>query len=533
MRRPITILATCALAFACREPAGPCNASADCLADEVCVQERCRKVCNSGGDCPADQFCVEGACLEQPAPPAADATLPGDAGVDSGADAQSPDSSTEDSSAVDAQMTDRETTDTLVADVLAADTLVADVRQADSHQVDSHMPDTRTADAQRPDTLERDASAADVSLPDTSPADSARPDVVPPDWWNLEWPLRSRLSFNNDAQQEALENFPALVVLTAPAFVYDRASVGGRDLRFIEPGSGQVLAHEVELWDEGATSYVWVKVPRIDPSPSSDFIWLYYGNPSTVDAQDPAAVWSNGYVSVWHLGDNPAAGDGAIKDSAAEQQHGTALGMNHSDLVEALIGEGLDFDGANDVVDIEGSGAAGAPLDIVGGPMTLSSLVRPDGNSEGTIIAKRVEWSAQWQLQAQKYDSAESSLSFLWGPSQAEQNNWRTDVTLVADSWNHVAVTVAADGIPRSLYIDGEALIPVLESSASATSEHYDVDVAIGARWTSSGGTLWHLTGLLDEVRVSSVARTDAWMAAEHLAATGALVSVEAAEQLP
>ncbi|NIM51397.1 MAG: DUF2341 domain-containing protein, partial [Gemmatimonadales bacterium] len=55
-----------------------------------------------------------------------------------------------------------------------------------------------------------------------------------------------------------------------------------------------------EKWDEAGTSWVWVKVPQIDGSSNTDYIWMYYGADAS-DGQNAADVWSQGYVSVWHL----------------------------------------------------------------------------------------------------------------------------------------------------------------------------------------------------------------------------------------
>ena len=50
----------------------------------------------------------------------------------------------------------------------------------------------------------------------------------------------------------------------------------GADLRFVDADDSTLLDHEIESWNPGGTSYVWVRVPTIDGSSSSDFIYLYY-----------------------------------------------------------------------------------------------------------------------------------------------------------------------------------------------------------------------------------------------------------------
>ncbi|MBR4612193.1 MAG: DUF2341 domain-containing protein, partial [Kiritimatiellae bacterium] len=96
-----------------------------------------------------------------------------------------------------------------------------------------------------------------------------------------------------------LTNFPVLVRLS-PAlngFNYSLCQAGGTDLRFADE-DGNLLPCEVDTWNENGESLVWVKVPSLSRSTR---ITAYYGcaNPP---ANTPSAVWSNGFVGVWHLG---------------------------------------------------------------------------------------------------------------------------------------------------------------------------------------------------------------------------------------
>ncbi|MGH7253902.1 MAG: DUF2341 domain-containing protein, partial [Nitrospiraceae bacterium] len=117
------------------------------------------------------------------------------------------------------------------------------------------------------------------------------------------WSRRRKLTFNNAAQAENLVNFPVLVVLNSSRIDYGLTQNQGQDLRFTDSDGVTLLAHEIEKWDEAGTSYVWVKVPQIDASSTTDHIWMYYGNATVADGQDAGPVWSNGYAGVWHLGE--------------------------------------------------------------------------------------------------------------------------------------------------------------------------------------------------------------------------------------
>lgn len=94
-------------------------------------------------------------------------------------------------------------------------------------------------------------------------------------------------------------DFPVLVALDPTNFDYIKAQPDGADLRFTDP-DGTVLPHEIEAWNEGGESFVWVRVPQIEANSDSDFVWMIYGNPDALDRQDPATLWSD-YEAVYHL----------------------------------------------------------------------------------------------------------------------------------------------------------------------------------------------------------------------------------------
>ena len=68
----------------------------------------------------------------------------------------------------------------------------------------------------------------------------------------------------------------------------------GADLLFVDE-NGNVLAHEIEVWDTNGESVVWVKMPTFG---SGRHIYAYYGGEAV--APNAAGVWGD-YVGVWHM----------------------------------------------------------------------------------------------------------------------------------------------------------------------------------------------------------------------------------------
>ena len=163
------------------------------------------------------------------------------------------------------------------------------------------------------------------------------------------------------------------MVLDAGWFDYSQTRSAGEDLLFVDADNTTVLAHEIERWDESGTSYIWVKVPQINAWDGTDHIWMYYGNEDAPDRQRPAAVWTRGYVAVWHL--NETAIDEATSathyDSTNNNNDGT---QNRSQSSGGFIAGGQYFDGNSDYIQVPGAG-----LQLTGTQMTIEAWARPTG----------------------------------------------------------------------------------------------------------------------------------------------------------
>jgi sarcosine oxidase delta subunit len=118
-----------------------------------------------------------------------------------------------------------------------------------------------------------------------------------------------------------LTNFPALVVLSEKpgGFSYDGfLSPQGYDLRFSNATGTAELDYEIESWNPGGLSYVWVRIPEFA---SNTVVRASWGGAS---AEQPAsstngAVWAEPCRGIWHL--TPG-----LKDSTAYANDGDPSG---------------------------------------------------------------------------------------------------------------------------------------------------------------------------------------------------------------
>jgi hypothetical protein len=156
--------------------------------------------------------------------------------------------------------------------------------------------------------------------------------VIPGDTaivYNPSWKYARRLFFNTAASGAQVSgdvyNFPVLVRLSSGNFAFAQAKADGSDIRFTK-NDGTSLPFEIERWDPVTElAEVWVKVDTIRGNDSSQYISMYWGDPSASTESRGAAVFdsSSGFEGVWHL--NETSGSRA-SDASHNRFTGTYKG---------------------------------------------------------------------------------------------------------------------------------------------------------------------------------------------------------------
>ncbi len=144
-------------------------------------------------------------------------------------------------------------------------------------------------------------------------------------WWNNSFLYRMKITFNNREIGENLTDFPMPIIFTnSQSSFWNHVQTSGNDIRFVDADSTTELYYELEKFDHTTDNMVaWVKVPQIDASSTTDFVWIYYGN-SKVDFdgyKSPANVWDASYTAIYHS--NGAAASTLVdsKDAYNGTQH--------------------------------------------------------------------------------------------------------------------------------------------------------------------------------------------------------------------
>ncbi len=310
-------------------------------------------------------------------------------------------------------------------------------------------------------------------------------------WYNSSWGFRKQIAidFTKVSGGSSLTDFPILIQLSSDASLAANAQADADDILFTLADGTTKLSHEIETFTSATGALMaWVKIPSLSAS-ANTIIYVYYGNSGVSNQQSAAAVWSNGYAGVWHL-------NGNANDSTSNANNGTATGTTTT---AGLFGNALDFNGTSDLITINNA----ASLQLTSA-LTLEGWARPDtfGASDfvNAIVRKGDSNPNNYQLALQ------NSSGYLVLDGTDNGGDGPRTATLSASTWYNVVGTF--NGTTSSIYLNGS-----LSASAADSAPATDTRALyIGGRI----GNTDFFDGRLDEVRISSVARSAGWIATQY-----------------
>ena len=341
--------------------------------------------------------------------------------------------------------------------------------------------------------------------------------------WLSGWDKRVKIIIDHNDIDSDLTDFPVLIYLSSSSgrnnddvsFVFDELQHDDNNRKKIAVTTSDGVTQcyvEIEKWDSAnEEAWLWVKVPSVS-STTDTVLYLYYdkdhadntdyvGDIDSVPAQN---VWDSHFKGVWHLTED-ASGTGTTdlyRDSTGNNNDGddyiSASGKS------GKIDGGQEFDSTtDDRIEVSDS----ASLDITPN-ITIEAWVRWDSVTDyHTIVGKRDASSAE-PLANYALRSNGDKIEFYhsYGSSWSIRT---TDSVLSAGVWYYVVATKASGELAK-IYLNG--VEQTCSGGATNDLETNNVPLTIGAIYESSQ----EFDGIIDEVRISDIVRSAAWIKATY-----------------
>ena len=296
-----------------------------------------------------------------------------------------------------------------------------------------------------------------------------------------------------------LTAFPVLIRMFGDAGLVAHASHDGSDVRFTLQDGTTVLDHQLEHFDGAAGDLVaWVAVPELAAGADTHLYLVYAGVP--MGTPNPAAVWDSGYLGVWHLDDTSTQ----IVDSTAHHFDGSKFSPTApSSVAQGVIAAAEQFagTGAPDRIDLSSNS-----LSFELTTLTIecwASLTADNTNSVSRIVDLPAGYLSIGYPNLLN-SSNHYAVLFGYAGSNFRQS---AETSLPEGVAHHLAVEINSNTLVDP-WIDG------LQQSTTSAPQFTESNTTV--TFGNDGGGAHGIRGVLDEVRISSVLRTAAWIAAEY-----------------
>jgi len=253
------------------------------------------------------------------------------------------------------------------------------------------------------------------------------------------------------------------------------------------------LNHEIERFNSATGELVaWVKLPILS-STADTTIYMYYGRSDISSQQNPTGVWDSNYKLVQHLDEATEN----LYDSTSNTNYGKPEGGAVQGTAGKIDGAIL-FDGINDSVNMTNRESLNPTSKItVEAWINFKSL----GNGVGYYNSRAVSKGKPWIDGGYTINDEDDHLRFCVRTGDTERTVSTTG-TISINQWYYVAGSYS--GTTLRIYLNGDQNNYAVVSGALQPSTG-DLFLACEDRDR-------YFNGIIDEVRISDVARDASWI---------------------
>jgi len=313
------------------------------------------------------------------------------------------------------------------------------------------------------------------------------------EWWSSDFSFRNVYSINSSLIDADLVNFPVLVYLNSSVVEWINIQNDLDDLRFIS-SENELLDHEVDGYSDNDFAWIWVRIPEISNASDTVF-FMYYGNVVALSVENASGVWDDSFVMVQHLSDNSTS---TVLDSTSNDNDGTKKGINEPIEATGKIGKAQDEDGNDDYIvgtDIINVQKITWECWVYATSYPNNKFIVGLVNGLGSGTQEKVLYSSYGKLIFRVYDGGNKYTSI---PVD----------TIPINQW--VYLVGIQDGTNAKAYVNG---VEVGTVACGDGFTGYGVpNIFIGG----ASATYTYLDAVFDEVRITNIARSVAWVSASY-----------------
>ena len=323
------------------------------------------------------------------------------------------------------------------------------------------------------------------------------------------WRYRKRCTISSSMVSNTDQsNFSLFFYRSSDSQLSSYAQSDADDILFTSSDGVTQLKHEIESYTSGTGELeAWVKIPTLSAS-SNTTIYMYYGNASATNEEDPSNVWDSNFKGVWHMGEiDPEL---INQDSTSNDLTAHKNSEVNPNPATGKVNGGQDFEFANTDYDELHEQSAFK----ITGSETWSAWVKPESipqtGGDGDIYSD----NASHTIFDITNDITNGTVRLLIQNDACNADIHRYgSTTLSAGTWYYLTGVYNASTPSMTVYVNGNSDNGTLLGTIPTAQCVKDGAIAIlGTRDRAN----FVYDGIMDEVRISNTARSSDWIKTEY-----------------
>ena len=301
-------------------------------------------------------------------------------------------------------------------------------------------------------------------------------------WWNPDWGYKKKITFDapklkTDGLSIPADSYALIRLHTGNFMFFTELAEKGKDIRILAADEATPLKFYIEKLDAvNELAFIWVKLPADLATAAEPAIWMYFGNPKAVEADDAAGSFGANEILAYEFAQP------GIKDLTANANNPADVTATLTE--GGLIGEAAAFDGKQFIhvpatASLQMSPALG---------WTVETWVKIDQSQKSSVVFQRSGANGNVNLSL-------VGETVVVEVQEGSKQELKAPTPLALGVWHHIALVANAGSLV--LYVDG-----VSAGSLGIVTRDLTGNISIGAEETGGRG----FTGLLDQLSIYKVA---------------------------